>query len=112
MSLILLFVLTIFSCRKSQDISYETVTFNEQITDTITPHEDEVYGAKFIFVKGFVNDSIYVSFGGNSFKHFLCKEIDTSFSADYYGEGKAVFLFNPYKAKKGKLKITFSVEGK
>ena len=42
-SLILLFVLTIFSCRKSQDISYEIVTFNKQINDTITPHKDEVY---------------------------------------------------------------------
>lgn len=107
--LVVLIVLAMISCKKNQSITHEITNFDKQISDTISPIKGENYGARFIYVKGYVDDSIYVSFGGNSYKSFLSKKIDTSFSTDYYGNQKAIFIFNPYKGRKGNLKITFKI---
>lgn len=107
--LILTLILVLISCKKNQTITHEIISFDKQINDTINPIKGENYGAKFIHVNGYVDDSIYVSFGKNYNKLYLSKEIDTTFSTDYYGEGKAFFEFNPYKARQGNLKISFSI---
>lgn len=107
--LALTLILVVVSCKKDQTITHEVINFDKQINDTIIPIKGEYYGAKFIHVVGYVDDSIYVSFGNNYKKHYLLKEIDTTFSTDYYGEDNAIFEFNPYRGKKGKLNITFSI---
>lgn len=97
------------SCKKDQTITHEIISFDKQISDTIIPIKGENYGAKLITIKGYVDDTVWVSYGGNYNKQYLNKEIDTSFLMDYYGESKAIFVFNPYKARKGKLKISFKI---
>ena len=101
-------ILIVVSCTKKQEIVHDLTSFKNQINDTISPLKEQAYAAKLIYVNGYVDDSVYVSFGRDS-KKYLTKEIDTSFSAEYYGEGKAIFIFDPYKAKKGKLKIKFLI---
>ena len=106
------FILSLFSCDKidnNRTKIYDITTFDKTIYDTLIPVKGEYYGAKSIEVKGYTNDTIIVSFGGNYKKQYLSKEIDTVFSIDYYGEYKAVFIFDPYKSKKGKLKIKFKI---
>jgi hypothetical protein len=93
------------SCRKKE---YIITNFKEVIKDTITPVKGDYYGAKSINVSGFVDDSIYVKFNG-SYKFYLKGKIDTIISGDYYGEKEVEFEFNPYKAKKGKLKLIFGI---
>ncbi len=106
----LIILVTLVSCK---DYSYRKkehviTNFKEVIKDTITPIKGDHYGAKSIGVSGFVDDSIYVKFNG-SYKFYLKGKVDTIISGDYYGEGKVGFEFNPYKAKKGKLKVTFGI---
>ena len=103
-------ILMTISCEESHRSSTHTITrFDKEINDTLIPIKGGNYGAKFIYVKGFVDDSIYVSFGGNYYKSYFKNKIDTVIFADYYGQDKALFHFNPYKAKKGNLEITFKI---
>lgn len=106
-SLIFLFLI---SCKDNsyRKKEYNISSFKEVIKDTISPIKGDHYGAKSISVKGNADDTIYVKFN-NSFKFYLKGNIDTIISADYYGEGKVGFEFNPYKAKNGKLKIVFGI---
>jgi len=99
----------LMSCTNPDEKTHSITHFNQIIIDTISPRKDIVYTTQLIKVKGFVNDSIYVSFGDKNRGYYLSKEIDTLFNPDYYGGHNAIFIFNPYKAKSGKLKIVFSI---
>ncbi len=104
--------LIIISCDSDDNkrtITHEILRFDKEIKDTLRPIKGKYYGAKSIYIKGFVDDSIYVSFGENHYKFFLNKKIDTIISMDYYGVKEAIFNFNPHKAKKGNLKIQFKI---
>jgi hypothetical protein len=106
----LVILITLISCKDNsyRKKEYIITNFKEVIRDTITPIKGDSYGAKSISVSGFVDDSIYVKFNG-SYKFYLKGKVDTIISADYYGESKVGFEFNPYKAKKGELKVTFGI---
>lgn len=107
----LVILITLISCNNNNSHrkkEYSITNFEEVIKDTITPIKGDSYGAKSISVSGFVHDSIYVKFNG-SYKFYLKGKIDTIISTDYYGESKVGFEFNPYKAKKGELKVIFGI---
>ena len=106
-------ILMLISCEKDQDqnITHVITSFNKQIVETIVPIKGKAYGAKFIIVKGYVDDTVFVSFGKKYYKNYLVGKIDTTYTMDYYGDDNASFIFNPYKAKKGNLKVTFSILG-
>lgn len=98
------------SCSNSRVEKEYTITeFNTPINEKLHPIEGETYTTQLIHVKGYVDDTVYVSFGEGTFKKKLVKEIDTSFMFDYYGGRPADFVFDPYKARKGKLKVKFSI---
>ncbi len=112
---LILFSVLLFltSCSHKDEKKYVITKFDLPIYDTIKPLKGIGYTTKCIEIKGYVDDSILVSFGrGNSNTSFyLTKKIDFFINPDYYGESDAVFVFDPYKAKKGKLELTFSILG-
>ena len=97
------------SCTNPDEKTHFVTKFNETIIDTIRPRKEIGYTTQLIKVTGFVNDSIFVSFGDKNHGYYLSKKIDTLFNPDYYGGRDAIFIFNPYKAERGKLKIVFSI---
>lgn len=108
--LIILAGILLSSCSNSRvEKEYVIIEFTKTINEKLDPIEDKTYATQLIHVKGYVDDTVYVSYGEGTFKKFLVKEIDTSFMFDYYGGRPANFVFDPYKAKKGKLKVKFSI---
>lgn len=105
----IIFILLI-SCNNNSYRKKEHVitNFREAIFDTISPIKGDTYASKYIKVLGETDDSIFVKYNG-SYKFFLKGKIDTLISADYYGEKEVIYEFNPYIAKKGKLKVTFGI---
>ena len=99
------------SCINGDEKKHIITKFDQSICDTIKPNKDISYTTKCIKVKGFVDDSVFVSFGDKDNGYFLSKQIDTVFNPDYYGGHEVIFLFKPYKAKKGNVEITFSLLG-
>ena len=99
------------SCTHKDEKEYIITKFDHPIYDTLRPLKDIGYTTKCIEVKGYVDDSIFVSFGQSYRKIYLSKKIDTIFNPDYYGESYSPFVFDPYKAKKGKLEVKFSLLG-
>ena len=95
-------ILIVSSCIKSIEKIYVISKFDSPVLDTIKPQKKYAYTTKCIRVKGYVNDSIFVSFGDKRKGYFLSKNIDTLFNPDYYGESDVQFYFDPFKAKKGK----------
>ena len=101
-----------FSCgniNSNREKTYEITKFDKPILDTLTPIKGGNYSVKEIKVLGYTDDTIIVSFGKGYYKHYLTKKIDTVFSTDYYGTKKAIFIFEPYRAKNGSLKLKFSI---
>jgi hypothetical protein len=110
LSLLISVCFIFFCCKQEYEGKKYTITkFDKIICDTIKPKKGSTYVAKMIQVKGYADDSIFVSFGGKYYNHYLSKDIDTIIITDYYGESNGVFIFNPYKARKGKLKIEFGL---
>lgn len=110
--LLMFLILCVFSCNNTEskrEKIYEITEFDKPISETLIPQKGGNYSVKKIEVKGFSDDTIIVSFGKGYYKHYLTKKIDTVFSADYYGDKKATFIFEPYKAKKGSLKLKFRI---
>lgn len=108
---LILFISFIFvSCSDSKEIKrYETTDFDNEITDTLFPKSSGNYTTKYIKLKGNVNDTIYISID-NGYKKYFTGAIDTTFSADYYGEHPVLYNFNPYKASTGKLELEFCIQ--
>jgi hypothetical protein len=104
-------LLFLTSCIHGDEKKYVITKFDHPIYDTIKPLKDVGYTTQCIKVKGYVDDSIFVSFGDKRYGYYLSKEIDTLFNSDYYGDGEVQFVFDPYKAKKGKVEVTFSLLG-
>jgi hypothetical protein len=105
-----LFFFTLISCYNENKRTYTVKTFPREIKDTLSPKTNNSYTTKIIQVKGFVNDTIFVSYGSNNYKNYLVNKIDTIFNSDYYGGQKVEFIFDSYKASKGELEIEFSIQ--
>lgn len=110
--ILLLIVISFISCTSDKVChKHKIKEFNEKITDTLYPVKDGSYAIKIIKIKGYVDDSIYVSEGGEgSYKLYFKHTIDTVIKgSDYYGTHPAVFKFDPYKTKEGDLEIEFCI---
>lgn len=109
-TLIILSIIFLFSsCNNPNEKAHIINQFNEIIINTIRPRKDIAYTTQLIQVTGYVNDLIFVSFGDKNHCYYLSKEVDTLFNPDYYGGRDVIFIFNPYKAKSGNLKVVFSI---
>lgn len=108
--LFLILIFNLISCSTSEvKKEYEIVKFDHVITDTLTPIKSESYTTKFISIKGFTNDSIFIKFGNDGIPLYFKGHINKFINPDYYGGHDAIFIFNPYKAKSGNLQVVFSI---
>lgn len=107
-----IFSVFIISCVDSHKVSKEhkNISFEKVVTDTLVPINGGAYSAQLIKLNGYVHDSIYVSFGNDTYKQYFTGKLDTTiWGGDYYGGQKAIFIFDPYKAKSGKLNVEFII---
>jgi len=112
MKIRLLFVsiIVFLSCnsKKSDHIRFNLIDFTKKRIDTLKPLENKSYVSYYVKVKGYTNDTIRITS-----KFFydikLSGNIDTLFSGDYYGKDEIVLTLKPYKAKKGKLEVEYSL---
>ena len=99
----------VISCNRKETIVHVVTDFNGRISDSILPQKNKSYTTKYIKIKGTCDDSVRISFGNNYFFYFKGKDTEKFINADFYGEGTAHFIFDPYKAKSGNLKIEFAI---
>lgn len=106
------FILILLSCNNSDKSTrkvYEISKFDKTIIDSLIPLKNESYIGEYIKVVGFCDDTIKIQLQEGHFEHLLVGKVDTIFSTDYYGGFKVKFKFDPYKAKKGNLKLEFGI---
>jgi hypothetical protein len=109
--LFLVSILFFISCSKSEvKKEHEIVKFDNIIKDTLVPKKNQSYTTQFVSIKGFANDSIMIKFGENGTPLYFKGKINEFINPDYYGNRDAIFIFNPYKAKNGKLNIIFCIK--
>ena len=83
---------------------FEVVDFSVSKKDSLIPYISKGYSTQIIKINGNVDDTIRIKgFYGNSI--YLTGNIDKEYYIEYYGGTPAFMSFEPYKAKKGKLKI-------
>lgn len=108
--LLFISILIFVSCNsKNSDYKrFKVIDFSKKRIDTLKPIKNKSYVAYYIKVKGFTNDTVRIT--SKSFYDIkLTGKIDTVISSDYYGEDMIILSFEPYKAKKGKLEIEYSL---
>lgn len=105
------FVAAILSCNKDKK-SITVTDFTKVYTDSISPDDKSYsgYTTYYVEIKGEVNDSVIFKFARKEGLPFYFKGvIDEKLSFDYYGGHPCFIKFNPYKASKGKLKISYEL---
>lgn len=108
---ILIILFLIFSCEnnRNKDISKFTITdFSNERIDTLKPLSSKSYNSFYIKVNGFSNGTIKIKRKGY-YDINLSGSIDTLINGDYYGTENIIWVFEPYKATKGKLKIEYGL---
>jgi len=108
----LLAIILMFSCGTStrQDLMKFTVTdFSNIRVDTLIPYENKSYVAHIIRIKGEVDDTVKIKREEFYYYLILPGKVDTLLNWDYYGTETVIWTFDPYRAKKGKLEIEYSL---
>ncbi|WP_394973246.1 hypothetical protein [uncultured Croceitalea sp.] len=88
--------------------------FSTQKYDTLfpNPHSDipfrSSYAIQILEIEGKSNDTIRIIFGGVE-KKYIGKFRD-GWNLDYYGGGPVGFQFDPYKADKGEIFVSYSIQ--
>lgn len=109
-SLLLFITVICVSCSDTKIVKeYKITDFNTEVTDTIFPKLNQNYTTKYIKLKGKVDDTIYI-YIDSGYKRYLVGNIDTIFSADYYGRYPVLYNFNPYRASAGELELEFCIQ--
>jgi hypothetical protein len=98
----------LFSCVRHDKNKLIITEFNDKIVDTLHPY-NKSYTAYNINIKGYVNDSIRIGFGPDSYSFYFKGEIDKKLIFDYYGQFERLFIFDPYKATEGRLEIKYGL---
>ena len=97
--LFLIISILLNSCIKKNEIIIND--FNKSLTMEYTIDSNHQYTEYVFKLKGVVNDTILINK-----KHYFCGKIDTIIRNDFYGGDKYIQLnFEPFRAKKGILKI-------
>ena len=114
MKILLIIIILTLSCCDYKRMgyttkSYEITNFNKVIIDSLIPEPNASHVVNFIKVVGFCDDTIKVHFYNEKYDVLLIGNIDTIYRDDYYGYHTIKFKFDPYKARKGKLKIEFAL---
>lgn len=102
------------SCSQIQDKKFVTITdFSKGYRGELLPKESLIheYTTYFVEIKGEVNDSIILRFheGEDAIQFYFIGKINKRLSFDYYGGTRRVFIFDPFKATNGRLKIEYGL---
>ena len=113
--MLILITLVCYSCAESTDKKFKTINnFNNKFVDSLIPDNSdyESYTTYYIHIKGYANDSIRIKPGkeGDEYYYFYFKDsINEELKLDYYRGQTKYILFDPYKAKKGEIEITYKL---
>ncbi len=102
-------ILFLFSSCYRKSKSIVITDFSNAIIDTIIPNEKGPYSTAIFEIEGHSNDTIKVEFYG--YKRKFTGDFKRNIKMDYYGGigTGVVFKFDPYRAKKGELKIKYGI---
>ena len=104
-----LLFLAFISCGKN-NAEFTIKDFDTQQSVTLEPYSLMPYAMCNLRVKGFANDTINIKTKGvYNLDMLLAGDIDTLWCSDYYGEGPIEFIFDPYKATEGELKVSIKL---
>lgn len=113
--MLILVTLLIYSCEKSPDEKFKTINdFNKKFVDSLIPDNSDyhLYTTYYIHIKGYADDSIRIKPGKEEDEYFyiyLKDSINQELKMDYYGSKTRYILFDPYKAKNGKIEISYKL---
>jgi len=103
----------LISCGNSPDSKKVTIdNFNEKFVDSLIPIPDKSYNVYYIKIQGSSNDTIRISPSKSKDpKHYyyLIGNFKKEIRLDYYGGSIEYITFDPYKATKGKVKLTYQL---
>lgn len=111
-SAIIYFILFILfaSCNKDKT-ELEITDFSKSHTVILEPYKFYPYSTLNVWVEGYSNDTILIKLHNKKNTPILKLQgkFKERWHTDYYGEGSRTFIFEPYKATKGKVKIQYSL---
>jgi hypothetical protein len=104
--------LLLISCGNSTDSKKITIdNFNEKFVDSLIPIPNKSYFVYYIKIEGTSNDTIRISPSKaddpKDYYYYLTGDFKKEIRSDYYGGAPEYITFDPYKATKGKFKITY-----
>ena len=103
----------LISCGNSTDNKKITIdNFDEKFIDSLIPIPDKSYAVYYIKIEGTSNDTIRISLSkSEDSKHYyyLIGDFKKEIRLDYYGGSVEYITFDPYKATKGKVKLTYQL---
>jgi hypothetical protein len=106
----LLLITLAFSCSKEDSAdrkSFVITDFEKPILDSLVPSTHTAYSTYSIKIKGFSNDTILVYQYDKSLALRLSGQIDSTFKSPHYGNATEFFIFEPFKATKGKITVEY-----
>ena len=101
------------SCENSSDKKKVTLdNFNEKFVDSLIPIPDKNYSVFYVKIEGNSNDTIRLNLSSNNpqvpnLDYYFIGDFEEEIRLDYYGESNQYVTFDPYKAKKGKIKLLY-----
>ncbi|MCH4824608.1 hypothetical protein ML462_15650 [Gramella lutea] len=101
------------SCGNRTDKKKITIEdFDKKFIDSLIPSPDKSYAVYYIKIKGTSNDTIRITASkpsDSSHYYYLNGNIEKEIRMDYYGGSKEYITFDPYKATKGKVELTYQL---
>ncbi len=94
------------SCNKNER-KLKIIDFSKPVYDTLIPTKNNSYAAAVYKINGSVNDTVLISYNGIQKEFF--GDFKYKFNMDYYGGINVEFKFDPYKATKGNISITYGI---
>lgn len=103
----------LISCGNTTDKKKITINnFSEKFIDSLIPIPDKSYAVYYIKIEGTSNDTIRISPSKSKdpkHSYYLIGDFEKEIRLDYYGGSKQYITFDPYKATKGKVKLTYAL---
>jgi len=99
-------LLLLMSCVKDKK-KLKVTDFSKSHTIKVIPYKNYPYSMMNIWVKGYVNDTVFIKLNSKQSKPILILkgQINERWNTDYYGEGERILIFEPYKGNSGELEI-------
>ena len=106
-TLIYLAIITLSISCSQKKRTIEIVDFSNPYKETLIPIKNGGYTSASYKIKGNSNDTIIIQFYGLERKYI--GKFEDKLNGDYYGSIEVDFLFNPYRATKGKIEVEYGI---